>query len=165
MPISGTTLIHLLELAEAHRATHGSWLDDSSSESELNLDSGAGSETSSEPGEIPDLVPSIVADQRFTRYSDNVVLTGSNNDVSDFFRHVWIDNILIATRNPRPFMRRKDYLNEPGMLQTEIHFKLFDCNSTNRGGMEYCFLHLRVFVLVKEFLEGKSEELEVSFYS
>ena len=36
--ISGTTLIHLLELAEAHRATHGSWLDDGSSESELNLD-------------------------------------------------------------------------------------------------------------------------------
>ena len=118
VPFSGTTLIHLLELAEAHQATRGSWLDDSISELELNFDSGAGSETSSDPGEIPDLVPSIVADQRFTSYSDNVVLTGSNNDVSDLFHHVWVKDILIATRNPRPFMRREAYLNEPGMLQT-----------------------------------------------
>ena len=114
---------------------------------------------------MPELIPSRIADQRFTRSADNVVLTGSNNDVSDLFCHVWIDDILIATRNPRPFMRREDYLNEPGKLQTEIHFELFDRNSINHGGMEYRFLHLRVFMFVKEFLEGKSEELEVSFYS
>ena len=120
----------------------------------MNFDLGAGSETSSDSDDMPELIPSRMADQRFTRYADNVVLTGSNNDVSDLFRHVWIDNILIATRNLPPFMQREDYLNKPGMLQTEIHFELFDRNSANCGGMSYRFLHLRVFVLVKKFLEG-----------
>ena len=32
VPISGTTLIQSLELAKVHWSTHGSWLDDSSSE-------------------------------------------------------------------------------------------------------------------------------------
>ena len=103
---------------------------------------------------MPELIPSRVADQQYTRYVDNVVLTGSSNDVSDLFRQVWIDDIIIATRNPHLFMQREDYLNKPGMLQTEIHFELFDCNSTNRVGMAYRFCHLHLFVLVKEFLEG-----------
>ena len=155
MPISGTTLVYLLELAEAHRARHGSWLDDSDSKSESSFDSGAGPETSSDSGEMPDSIPSVVADQRFTRYADNVILAGSNNDVSDLFCHVWIDDVLIATRIPcNPFMQREDYLNEPDMLQSEIHFKLFDRNAANHVGMAYRFLHLSVFVLVKEFLEG-----------
>ena len=62
-------------------------------------------------------------------------------------------------------MQSEDYLNKPGMLQTEIRFELFDCNAANCVGMAYRFIHLRVFVLVKEFLEGESEELEVSFHS
>ena len=165
MPIDGMTLLYLLELAASHRATHGSWLDDSNSGSESSFDLGAGSEPSSDPDEIPDLIPSTVADQRFTRYSDNVDLAGNDNDVSDSFCHVFIDDVLIAHSNSRPFERREDYLNEPGLLQTEIHFELFDRNSTNRSGLAYRFLHLRVFMLVKEILEGGSEELEVSFYS
>ena len=83
--ISGTTLIYLLELAKAHRATHGSWLDDSDSESESSFDSGAGSETSSDSDEMSDLIPSRVADQLITRYTHNVVLVGSNNDVTTYF--------------------------------------------------------------------------------
>ena len=50
-----------------------------------SFDSGTGSETSSDSDEIPDLIPLRVADQRFTRYEYNVILVGSNNDVSDLF--------------------------------------------------------------------------------
>jgi len=101
VPISVTTLIYLLELAKAHRVTHGSWLDESDSESESIFDSGAGSETNSDSDEIPDLIPSKVADQCFTRYTNNAVVAGSNNDVSDLLRQVWIDGCIFSTRVPR----------------------------------------------------------------
>ena len=62
VPIDGMTLLYLLDIAGAHRATHGSWLDDSNSGSESSFNSGAGSEPSSNPNEIPELIPSIVTD-------------------------------------------------------------------------------------------------------
>ena len=49
VPIDGTTLLYLLELAAAYRATHNSWLDDSDSGSKSSFDLGAGSELAQIP--------------------------------------------------------------------------------------------------------------------
>jgi len=92
-PISGTTLLWLLELDTAHQAAHGSWLDDSDRKLESSSDSSAGSETSSDLDAIPDLIPSRRAENCADRYMDNVVVTRNSNDMSNLIYQVWIDGI------------------------------------------------------------------------
>ena len=58
-----------------------------------------------------------------------------------------------------------DFLDQPGLLKTELYLEVFDPESVNRADCDYRFFHLHVFVLVRKFLgiAGEPMEMEVSF--
>ena len=60
-------------------------------------------------------------------------------------------------------------MNELCMLHAELHSELFGGNTSQHVGTAYLLLHLQVYMLVNEYLDGiqpgpETEEMGVSFY-
>ena len=163
MPIDGMFIVNLMGLNIAPGAIPGMLGNDGADVIANDNDSGAAAEGHEGPFRVPHFLAASVG--RFQPFPYPLIPRGHGNDVIDTSVHQYHDDVLVERRRPARWGLVADFLDQPGLLKTEIYLEVFDPESVNRADCDYRFFHLHVFVLVKKFLGivGEPMEMEVSF--
>ena len=159
MPIDGMFIVNLMGLNIAP----GMLGNDGAGVIENDNNSGAAVEGHVSPIRVPHFLAASVG--RFQPFPYPLIPRGPGNDVIDTSVHQYHDDVVVERRRPARWGLVADFLDQPGLLKTEIYLEVFDPESVNRADCDYRFFHLHVFVLVKKFLgiAGEPMEMEVSF--
>ena len=163
MPIDGLFIVNLMGLNIAPGAIPGMLGSDGAGVIESDADSDAAEEGNEAPFMVPHLLAASVG--RFQPFPYPLIPRGPGNDLIDTSVHQYHDDVVVERRCPARWGLVTDFLDQPGLLKTEIYLEVFHPESVNRADCDYHFFHLHVFVLVKKFLgiAGEPMEMEVSF--
>ena len=146
MPIDGMFIMSLMGLTIAPGAIPGMLGSDGAGVIESDADSDATEEGNEAPFMVPRLLAASVG--RFQPFPYPLIPRGHGNEVIDTSIHHYHDNVIIERRRPTRWGLGADFLDQPGLLKTEIYLEAFDPESVNRADCDYRFFHLRVFVLI-----------------